>query len=80
MTLLSEEMREYAALARDNDPKLICSVIAGWVLDVVALETSLRECSRLAGADLSDGFPSWPALSDFAVSEVRQLREDYDAG
>lgn len=42
------------------------------------LEGALRECARLSGADLSDGFPDWPPLHEYAVQEVRRLREDYD--
>lgn len=44
---------------------------------IARLEAALRECVKLSGADLSDGFPTWPELPEFAVQEVRQLREDY---
>jgi len=42
------------------------------------LEGALQECARLSGADLSEGFPTWPSLPVFVVEEVRQLRADYD--
>lgn len=42
------------------------------------LEEALREVTRLSGTDLSDGFPTWPPLHEFAVQEIKQLREDYD--
>lgn len=40
---------------------------------------ALRECVRLSGADLSGGFPTRPSLPAFAVQQVRELRDDYDA-
>lgn len=46
--------------------------------EIKRLNDALRECARLSGADLSGGFPTWPELPEFAVQEVRQLREDYD--
>jgi hypothetical protein len=45
---------------------------------IARLEEALRECVRLSGADLSGGFPTWPELPEFAVQEVRQMREDYN--
>jgi hypothetical protein len=42
------------------------------------LRDALRECVRLSGEDLSDGFPTWPELPDLAVEVVKQLRDDYD--
>lgn len=39
---------------------------------------ALEKCCRLSGADLSDGFPTWPPLDEFAVQEVGRLRADYD--
>jgi hypothetical protein len=45
---------------------------------VARLEEALRECVRLSGADLSDGFPTWPELPEFAVQEVKELRDCYE--
>lgn len=45
---------------------------------VARLEEALRECARLSGADLSGGFPTRPELPEYAVQEVKQLRDDYD--
>jgi hypothetical protein len=39
---------------------------------------ALIRCAELAGADLSDGLPTWPSLEAFAVQAVEQLRADYD--
>lgn len=42
------------------------------------LRKALKECCRLSGADLSDGFPTWPELPEFAVQCVQTLRIDCD--
>lgn len=59
-----------------------CHGTRGYALHLEAenerLRDALRECARLSGADLSDGFPTWPPLHEFAVQEVKQMREDYD--
>lgn len=40
----------------------------------------LIDCARESGADLSGGAPTWPPVDEWAVREVKQLREDYDNG
>lgn len=38
----------------------------------------LIECARQAGADISDGAPTWPPVDEWAVREVTELRRDHD--
>lgn len=54
----------------------------GWTIErveeIARMHDALRECTILSGADVSDGFPTWPDLPTFAVREVAQARTDYD--
>lgn len=63
---------------RDQHAALAVQSLHDLVLENERLREALRECTRLSGADLSGGFPTWPDLPDFAVQEVKQLRDDYD--
>lgn len=43
------------------------------------LRLALIECATAAGADVSDGPPTWPPVDEWAVQEVKQMRADYEA-
>ncbi len=48
------------------------------VAEVERLRAALIECATIAGADVSDGPPTWPDVAVWAVHEVQQLRSDAD--
>lgn len=39
---------------------------------------ALIKCATVAGADVSDGPPTWPDVGVWAVRAVEELRRDYD--
>jgi hypothetical protein len=39
---------------------------------------ALIECATIAGADISGGVPTAPPIDEWAVREVREMREAYD--
>jgi hypothetical protein len=46
--------------------------------DRARLAEALFECAKIAGADVSDGPPTWPSVDVWAKQEVQRLRDDYD--
>jgi PAS domain-containing protein len=47
--------------------------------EIAALRAGLWECVKWTGADTSGGIPTWPDIVDYAIREVRRLREESDA-
>lgn len=41
------------------------------------LESALFKCAEAAGEDVSDGAPTWPDITTWAVRAVKELRKDY---
>lgn len=40
---------------------------------------ALIKCATVSGADVSGGVPTWPSVDEWAVQEVQELRDNYDA-
>lgn len=70
---------ERLRVALDGEIREKITRTADYEAELQRCREALRECVRLSGADLSGGFPTWPELPEFAVQEVRQLREDSES-
>lgn len=67
----------YAAV-RCPDPRLVDAVMVEVQRDLDELRAALVECAAWAGEDVSDGPPT-SGLCEWAVTAVREHREDSDA-
>lgn len=74
---LVRECEEWRELCREGAPQEKWAEDSNTDARITELEAALFACAEAAGEDVSDGAPTWPDITTWAVRAVKELRKDY---